>query len=504
MTTKEITVENVGPIKQLTVKLQGYGVTVLSGPNGVGKSIFLDSMAAIAAGERGIPLRNGAARGNIDGLGVHVTLTPKSTRVAGEFDVANLEGKLNLATLVDPGIKDPVAADKRRIKALIALTGVEASRHLFEGRPEFPPDEFELIVQQDTLACDDLVEMAGKIARDYHSAAREWERMGKRDLASAEAIREELAGIDLEAESDADKLQEAYIAAQQAYSRASQQMKERDAFCQEALEAQQELARWDARDSSLDEATAKLSLAALKREGTLLETQRLSLLQQLAEVDKSIKVNAANIKTAEANVTIAAAEAGCRERCKKVIERYQAAPEITGELLAEKQAAFFAAREAMEQGVRVRDAKNKSTQIATLMASAEQRNLRAEKLRAAAAATDLVLCDSICTNAVKIVTSGEAGVTKRVLAFSETQNIWVPYHELSATEKWKLAIDIGVDTVGEDGLLFIPQEAWEGVDVWNRAFIDTHSKQKHVFILTAEATRDASDGTDFVCKPLSA
>ena len=64
--------------------------------------------------------------------------------------------------------------------------------------------------------------------------------------------------------------------------------------------------------------------------------------------------------------------------------------------------------------------------------------------------------------------------------------------ELSHGEKWKLAIDIAVETFkrkGVDGLLGIPQEAWEGLDGRNREELAEHIGLTDLIVLTAEAER---------------
>ena len=501
---QQIEVENLGPIENFTFKLESPGVTTIVAPNGCGKSILIKSLASVAAGEGGLPLRNGTEKGRIDGLGVHVSLNPKQTRTAGEFACDHLEGKLNLASLVDPGVKDEVAADKRRIKALISLTGVEADRALFEARPEFNEDDFERIVSSEALKCADLVEMATRIARDYQAEARNWENGAHRDQVAADSLKEQLAQVDMTKEHDAEKLNDAYFAAQRNYATGCQRVDTAVDKAKRAEEAKRELKNWDERNVPTDNKVAKKALkdAEEKHEGLIKHHDELVL--QLRQLEQSIELCQREIATAGAELRLASDNANNvethvarRTACLKAITEEEEYECPSPEQIEEWKVAFHTAKSAMEDGVRVRDARMKQASVKAFEDSAAMRRETAEKLRNIASATDHVLSDAIESKWVKIAT--EPG-GKRVYGYVESKDTWAPYHELSATEKWAIAIEIGVERVGQGGLLFIPQEAWEGVDVWNRKFIHEHAKQRGVFILTAEATRDESLGRELAAQ----
>lgn len=497
---KTVEVENLGPIPKFKFTLESPGVTTIVGPNGVGKSILVGSLADVAAGEGGLPLRHGSEKGRIDGLGVHVAINPKQTRCAGEFAVEHLEGKLNLASLVDPGVKDEVAADKRRIKALIALTGVEADRHLFDTRPEFDPEEFETIVTSEALKSGDLIDMAAKIARDYQAEARTWEKTAEKDEQQAQSIKEQIDAVDMTKEHDPEKLQAAFFEAQDKYSHSVQHQQVAAERVEKAQKAREELIRWDARNipTSVEEAKKAVTEAQGKVDGLVQHKQ--DLLKQMDEIQHSIELCDREIDTANSGVKLAresaeliSTHAERRAACLKVIADSDNYVRPTDEQVAEYKTAYDAAKLAMEDGVRVRDARMKQASVTAFAESAKSRREKAERYRKAAGITDSVLSDAIESKWVKIVSEG---VHKRVYGYVEAKDMWAPYHELSATEKWHIAIEIGVERVGDGGLLFIPQEAWEGVDVWNRKFIDDHAKARGVYILTAEATRDETLGKE--------
>ena len=483
MADKEIEVTNLGPIKSMHIKLAAPGVTVLSAPNGAGKSIFIESMASVAAGKGGLPLRHGQEKGSIEGLGVRVSIGPKSCRSHGEFQVSNLEGKLDLSTFVDPGVKDPAAADRKRIKALVALTGLKADVSLFAGtRPEFDAGEFERVVTTETLKCDDLVEMAAKIARDYQTEARTWEKMAAEDEGQAKRCTALLTGIDLSAESDSEILQAAYVKAHGNYSQGASKVQQWHDGQERAQDAQEELDRWDEKQLPSD---LKAAQQLLKEDQQLLVSLQESsgviakcisqLEHDLELCDASIAAQQAKVTSGERTITLVKNHAERREACEKIIANHAARVMPTDEEVAALKAAFEGAKVAMEMGVRIRDAKTLASQERLFTDSAAGRRGTAERFAPPRAPTDAVLSDAIQTPLIRI-TQSETSANKRVMAFCEGQEEWVPFHDLSATEQWKIAIDIGVERVGEGGLLFIPQEAWEGVDVWNRSFIDQHAR----------------------------
>lgn len=65
-----------------------------------------------------------------------------------------------------------------------------------------------------------------------------------------------------------------------------------------------------------------------------------------------------------------------------------------------------------------------------------------------------------------------------------------PYAELSAGERWRIALDVAVGALPSHGVLTVPQEAWEGLDPENRRLVAEHVRDRGVVLLTAEASED--------------
>ena len=64
------------------------------------------------------------------------------------------------------------------------------------------------------------------------------------------------------------------------------------------------------------------------------------------------------------------------------------------------------------------------------------------------------------------------------------------FADLSHGERWKLAIDIALDALGDRGVLVIPQESWEGCDNVARGEIAMHARTRGVVVLTAACSTD--------------
>ena len=119
-------VKNIGPVFELALPVpeQG-GLVILRGANGVGKTKTLEAVQALVTGRGSLAARDGQVRGEVVGWGARLSVA-RSTRRTGELAVTSLEGRMDITELVDPGIRELMAADARRIKALIGLSGVKA------------------------------------------------------------------------------------------------------------------------------------------------------------------------------------------------------------------------------------------------------------------------------------------------------------------------------------------------------------------------------------------
>lgn len=476
-----IVAENLGPITELEFSMSGPGVTVLKAPNGSGKSILLEGVQAAAKGAGRLPLRDFTKRGKIEAFGAAITIGG-TCRHTGCFEVTHLEGRFDLASLVDPRIKDPEKADAARIKALVALTGVAASADLFRGHEAF--EGFDQIVKTHSLQTDDLCEMARRIKSDYDAAARVFEDTMSREHGAADALRPR-SELELTAESDQEVLAERFQQAQSMLTKLET----------EAVTADKQASKHTA---------AKARIEQIRSSG--IEGKVADLREQLGRFDTQAGILRRNKDEAEELLRRLHAELAetlnnrrnCEERLKDAetqIETLEEQEEILRSLLVKRPSdkkiamakeVVAEAQRAVERGALIRQAKADEATAAIHRIRAKQAEEQSYKCRDAGRATDDVLSSSIKCSLLRVESDGTSA--RLVKATSRSKS--TPYHNLSDGEKWSVAIEIGAGQVGEGGLLVISQVGWEGLDGKHRQHIHEEAKKRGVYILTAEATTD--------------
>jgi hypothetical protein len=162
-------------------------------------------------------------------------------------------------------------------------------------------------------------------------------------------------------------------------------------------------------------------------------------------------------------------------------------------------AAMELASKAIEKGAIIRQAKLDAKKAQEHRRNAKTSAQTAIKYRDAAKATDIVLSDSIQSKYLRVESDGKA--TRLFTNTSERGRTL--YHELSDGQKYKIAIDIGADQVGEGGLLTVDQPGWEGIDADNRIAIHAHAIQRGVHIWVLEASREVGAPRQIVAKPFN-
>lgn len=123
-------VKTVKAIRNLQVDLVPGTVTVFNGPNGVGKSSALDMIRSAMARKNVADLEptDGERAGVVEFDGVTIKVG-RTVRFDGKSDptCVLIEGGDDVAMFIDPGVKDPVAADRKRLERLCSIVGAELS-----------------------------------------------------------------------------------------------------------------------------------------------------------------------------------------------------------------------------------------------------------------------------------------------------------------------------------------------------------------------------------------
>lgn len=173
-----VAVKNIGAIESLDIPLKAGQLTVMQGPNGSGKSTALKAVEAGSTGKRGdLTVRDGRMNGTISYGGCTLRLGARLTKRGEPAEpYVIIEDGAGIAELVDPGVKNPQAADKRRLKAL--LRGAEA-RLTDEVLSEFLgadlAGDFPLWLKNNKKRPADIIEDVECLKSFLHEQARERE-----------------------------------------------------------------------------------------------------------------------------------------------------------------------------------------------------------------------------------------------------------------------------------------------------------------------------------------
>jgi hypothetical protein len=460
---KSISIQKIGPIEYLEIPIpENGGVVVLRGRNGLGKSWALQAVDCLASGRGSLPVRDGATRGTVSGAGVTLTVE-KSVKRSGTAEVVSLDGRFDISEFVTPPIADPEAADKRRIKALLQLSGEKAKPEEFTAilPPGVTLDELVPAAERS----DDPVVLAGQIKRALEEEARRYERALQQLRAEVDALQKQIPPHAKDHEITEDDRAQAL--------------------------------------NELQEALALLT----KLETQLQEAERLSSLQgtaraQLAELQRDYKEpEAYDSEIAELDTTILQLEqqlAAAKERKKQLLQQKERATQTRNQLLRlqeilDKQiplvpeAELSAARKRREAAQAHYDNVIKGLEITKLVKklrdleeAAKITEERAVQLRNAAWATDTVLTAMVArvTNELRIQGGRLVVESERGAEF---------FADLSVGERWAKALSIFATMLPPQGIMVAKQEAWESLDPINKKEIVTLARQLGVTIFTAEA-----------------
>lgn len=478
-----ITVKNNGPAPLATIPIpEEGGVVLLRGPNGCGKSETLKAVRSLISGEGKLSVRDGAPRAEVEGLGVKVTYA-RSTRRTGELEALSLENRLDIGDLIDPDIVDPLAADAKRIKKLVQLSGIKADHNRF--REQVGGETFDSIVSPESLETEDLVLMASRIKRDIEAEARKEEKQVEKLEAEIAANRKLAEGSE-EVEHNAELLQNRLEAAIKADSEITTRVEMAEDAAKRSAEAARELARVEASSVvSIKDAEEKHAVAAKVRQIAQQEVDACSAALEKARGQLLNTIHAERL--AESELKSAQNHEATLVNCRKAIEESNGITCPTPDEVATSNIEISRCRKAIEEGAARRQALAAIANAEKLTKESKAVAKRAEMLRDAARNTDLVLSDAICSHGGPLRV--EAGrlvlTTRRGTTF---------YGDLSHGERSRVAIDIGIGVVkslqedGQMGILTADQEIWEGLDPQNRHEIKESLEGTGVVFISCQAT----------------
>jgi hypothetical protein len=495
-TVAGIFLENAGPVESLTVPIERKGgVVIIKGMNNVGKSESLKAVARLLGSDVKIRKRYGTKRGVVEGLGMTLTLLGSAT-ASGVCEAVSIEGKLSIGKLIDPGLKDPVAADKKRIESLLTLRGVKADLKLFA---ELVGGEVALldVASDGTLAATDLVNMAMKLKQDLEAASRDAADKATTAEAEARAHRQLAEGVDMTGVSSVDLLQGLLESAFKREGRVIQAREDSDASIGKMAGAKKQLAEAKASydGPTLEEADAEVEQAGNALDSANAEEAARWQAFKAAEIETS-RVDSANAIAVERRTSAAQHQDAMIGWAETIESAADVAP-VSDEEIGNAKAAVGKAREAVENGVRIRDAKKALALAEDVQATANALAKQADQLREAAKGTAGVLASAVGDGAMVPVIDDNGKFRFAVRPENEGDRR-VYYHELGPGKRTTIAVIEAASCLRDSdatrlGLVVLPQEMWDGLDWKNRELVDTCAKELGITIVTGEADKSPDD-----------
>lgn len=484
MSTVEI--QDVGPVEHLTLPVpEGGGIVVLRGVNGAGKTKALEAVDRLTSGKGPVAVRDGALKGEVSGFGATLTVA-RSTRRRGELEVESLDGKLSIADLVDPPIKDPAAADAKRIRTLVGLAGTKPDPALFHDLVGGPEAFAKLIPLAEA---DDLVTLASRVKREFEGAARKDEDAAKKAHIKAEAHREAIGDLDLSEPVDRDDAYEELQAATVRHTELTEQDRMAVEAGKGAKEAREGLA---AVEEAYDGPTTKETQAAIDTavvakadaKKAAEDAQQAARVADVAEEKAMRAYTAAKDAVGHATLAHKAAQehADAMQAWRETLDKEAPAPPDPADVETAA-TRVLDARQAVSKLTAYEQAEQQQQQAASADLEETRHKVAAERMRDAARGTDDVLSGIV----------GKLGTPLKVQAgrlVLDTKRGKTYFHELSHGERWSEGLNIAVKVAGDRTIFTIPQEAWESLDPLNRAAVGRKVREKGIVVFTAEASAD--------------
>lgn len=320
MARREYKLTNIGCIADLAIKLEP-GVNILRGRNGAGKTTASNAIARATGAEVSLEKRDGSPRGEVTGPGVTLKIGA-ATRQTGEPDVSLVDTGA-LGTLIDPGVADPEAADRARLRALLRLVRLEVTREqvlTLAGGDEVIADAALAKIKDRHVSdllrgAEQVREVAFELARALEAECERLSGVAETRAAEVAAIRTELGTI------EGTEPEEARQALQDAAARHRELTIHHEARV--ALEAQQAEVRetlGDRPDAAAARAVADASAEAERALAIKVGKMREELAAAQAEWDAASRQTVSDSATANRTDFAAAAWDRRREILDRVVE----------------------------------------------------------------------------------------------------------------------------------------------------------------------------------------
>jgi len=464
-----IEIDKVGAINHLSIPLpEGGGLVVLKGRNGAGKSTAIKSVESLydPIARKSLETSDRSIDpGTIHGKGVRVKLG-KSKSTIGELVCDSIDGGLDPSVFVDPGIKDEVKADAKRLHVLVRLSGLKI---LKSDWMSLTGGKYEDLVQADPI------ETADRIRRAIHTEAKMLEEQIEKRSREADALIRPAMDQDLSLAEKADTF--ADLLDQLRKDLFSAAIENKNAIEQNAKVTEAKL-KLDGIARPVPVSEVESELESHNRGILILESEMEDLGRELKrkEIDlQEMKFRKEQFETQLEN----------SRRLQKLIDDLEssAALEIQPTIeVSDIEARIAKGTRLHEQALLAKKVRDDLIKGDAIKAELEKEKTEAKKLREVARGTDSIFGRQLSSMGFTdvIVDDGRLKVkSDRGLELVS---------ELSDGERWRLAIKVAANGLGEGAILPVEQAAYEGLDPENRLLIRDLARKKKIVIVTALAS----------------
>lgn len=461
--TVEIT--DIGPVKKASVPIVPGQVTVLVGPNGSGKSTCIRAVQTGLTGKNaGVTPRDGRPQGAIRVPGCTIRVGARvSKQGTPEHSYAIIEDGDGISRLIDPGIKDPHGADRKRLEAMLTATGVECNEVTLQGF--LGGQLYDAYTKyRGKLRPKSIVDAAADIRRWLQEQARASEELAAECTgAIAEIHLPSVVGEPV----DAERLKNEHIASE---FKRQQMQAERDA----ADNAIQQIAAFGQDLPSVGQATDSLNTAAAAVE---------SLEAQLQEAKMSLELCVRQHEQAMESARKFDDLKACINTGPDQVDVEAAAQEA--ETRRQEYESAVVHNQELEQ------AQQDKTRVAELKSRRDQEEANGNKYRDLATRVP-----DIFRAAVEKFEGWSIDGDLR-LCVDHKRGASIPFGDLSPGERAIRAIGVVVGSKPDDDgtvpVVSIDQTTWESLDGDAREQVCEFAQQHGVAILTAEAYSPSVD-----------
>lgn len=496
----DIVIENIGPIEKSEVKILPGCITEIVGANGSGKSTALKSVRRLVGAKESLSARDGIDKGAIEYGQVRITVG--ATTRGGAASIDNIEGKFCLSDLVDPGLVDPVAADSRRVQALVSMLGESVSDEEFVAVFNGDEQEFNSVVSKAAMGKPDIVAKVAAVKADIETKAREHEKMSAQLSYAALSKMESISEVDMSLPSDEKELEQQYNEARDKFVSCRAVFQQQQKTSKDAEEARRRLEELSGSDlaSEYTKCIELLHNARSSLDAQTLRVNELRMLLTTAESDlKSIKDTVRNLENDKCTIESRV------DAHKALLAAAKATPDgdiVTQDLIDQLEQAANEAKQAMLQGAVVRKAIETREESSRLADESAKSFDKANYYRVAAKKVESILSKVMDNSGVPVqmqLVDGKPRLTVveclESVEFIRTDKGSPTYFsDLSNGQRWQLAIRMAVAMLkgrpSSECVLVIDQDGWQDLDGNAKRKIQKMIASTNVSIVTARCSQD--------------